>query len=431
MNPVAPVTTTFTGWGSRTRDVFGDARSYDAPMSDQGPLGGDDPFGSLPFFGDLFRMMSSAPSQAWDTARQIATSVATEGSSESNVDPAIRITIEQLGRVADLHVANASGLNTAVGNRTPEITPVTRTMWAQRTLDAYKPLLEELSGSLSANPAGLPEELATDPAMAMFAPMMAAMAPMMFAMTAGSMVGQLASRCFGGFDLPIPRADQHELLLIVHNVDRFADEWSLPTDELRLWVCIHEIAHHAVLGIDHVGGTLQDLLTAYASGFRPDPTSLFDRLGDIDPAGGMEGLAKLQESLADPDVVLGVVQSPQQRSMLPNLEALVAVVEGFVDHVMDQIGTSLMPAYDQITEAVHRHRVEADKADRFVERILGLNLTQASYDRGTAFISGVVERAGDDGLARLWQDPMDLPTPAEVDAPGLWLARIELPNDQV
>lgn len=217
----------------------------------------------------------------------------------------------------------------------------------------------------------------------------------------------------------------------MHNVDRFAEEWSLPTDELRLWVCIHEIAHHAVLGVDHVGGTLLDLLTAYAAGFRPDPTSLFDRLGDIDPAGGMEGLAKLQESLADPDVVLGVVQSPQQRSMLPNLEAIVAVVEGFVDHVMDQIGTSLMPAYDQITEAVRRHRVEADKADRFVERILGLNLTQASYDRGTAFINGVVERAGNDGLAKLWQDPMDLPTPAEVDAPGLWLARIELPNDQL
>ena len=64
---------------------------------------------------------------------------------------------------------------------------------------------------------------------------------------------------------------------------------------------------------------------------------------------GPEAFAALQESLADPDVVLGVVQSAQQRAMLPNLEALVSVIEGFVDHVMDRIGTNLMPAYARIT----------------------------------------------------------------------------------
>ena len=247
-------------------------------------------------------------------------------------------------------------------------------------------------------------------------------------MTAGSMVGQLATRCLGGFDLPIPRNGSNELLVLVHNVDHFAEEWSLPTDEVRLWVCIHELAHHAVLGVTHVGETLHDLLDTYASGFRPDPNALLDRIGDIDPTAGAEGIARLQESLADPDVVLGVVQSAQQRAMLPNLDALVAVIEGFVDHVMDTIGTTLMPAYARITEAMRRHRVETDRADRFVERILGLNLTQAQYDRGNAFIAGVLERAGEAGLARLWTDAGHLPTPAEVDAPGLWLARIDLPD---
>ena len=66
------------------------------------------------------------------------------------------------------------------------------------------------------------------------------------------------------------------------------------------------------------------------------------------------------------------------------------------------------------------------EADRFVERLLGLELAQATYDRGAAFVAGVLERAGDDGLRRLWTDPDHLPTPAEVDAPGLWLARIDL-----
>ena len=78
---------------------------------------------------------------------------------------------------------------------------------------------------------------------------------------------------------------------------------------------------------------------------------------------------------------------------------------------------------------VQRHRVDADASDRFVERLFGLELTQAQYDRGERFVQGVIERAGAEGLARLWDDAANLPTPAEVDAPGLWLARIDLPLD--
>jgi uncharacterized protein (DUF2342 family) len=81
-----------------------------------------------------------------------------------------------------------------------------------------------------------------------------------------------------------------------------------------------------------------------------------------------------------------------------------------------------------LTEALRRRRVEASSVDRFVEQLLGLGLTQTHYDRGAAFVDGVVERAGQDGLSRLWESERTLPTPAEVDAPGLWLARIELPD---
>ncbi|MGH9176998.1 MAG: zinc-dependent metalloprotease, partial [Acidimicrobiales bacterium] len=64
--------------------------------------------------------------------------------------------------------------------------------------------------------------------------------------------------------------------------------------------------------------------------------------------------------------------------------------------------------------------------DRYVARLLGVGLRQAAYERGRQFVDGVVERAGEEGLARLWASAEELPTPAEVDAPGLWLARIDL-----
>ncbi|MBT5905463.1 MAG: hypothetical protein HOH27_06630 [Acidimicrobiaceae bacterium] len=149
--------------------------------------------------------------------------------------------------------------------------------------------------------------------------------------------------------------------------------------------------------------------------------------GEVDADDLADALAHLQDAL-DPEAVLGAVRSPEQEALLPRLEALVAVVVGVVDHVMDTVGTGLIGSYGQVTEALRRRRVTTSDADRFVERILGLNLTQEQVDRGSAFVTGVVERAGEDGLALLWTEARNLPTPSEVDAPGLWLARLELPD---
>jgi uncharacterized protein (DUF2342 family) len=89
----------------------------------------------------------------------------------------------------------------------------------------------------------------------------------------------------------------------------------------------------------------------------------------------------------------------------------------------------MLSSYGMLTEALRRRRVESAPSDRFVGRLFGLELTQPQYDRGEAFVQGVVERAGEEGLGRLWRSERELPTPPEVDAPGLWLARIDLPTD--
>jgi putative hydrolase len=182
-----------------------------------------------------------------------------------------------------------------------------------------------------------------------------------------------------------------------------------------------------VLSVPHVRGRLQTLLKRYVSGFEPDPNALETRLGDLDVS-DPNALQKLPELLGDPEVMLGAMQSAQQRELLPQLEATVAVVIGYVDHVMDTIGDGLISSYGMVTEALRRRRVTADPSDRFVERLFGLELTQAHYERATAFVDGVVQRAGADALERIWRSERELPTPAEIDAPGLWLARIDLPE---
>ncbi len=376
-----------------------------------------------------------------DPARQIAMAIASEGGSEPNVDPVVRIGYESLLRVAELQIADRTGLQVAHAAAL-HLRPVTRTAWASESVDAYRPYLTRMShipGDVPGDPGdpGGPSDMGSgphldpsdqdaDPSTAWLSGLLAAMAPMMAGITTGTMVGRLALRSLGTYDLPIPR-DGDELLIVVPNVEAFATDWSLPAEDLRLWICLHEVAHHAVLGVPHLRTVLTDLLTRHAGAFRNDPSALRDRLGDIDLTGGPEALVRLQESL-DPEMVLGAVRSPEQEALLPRLEALVAVVIGYVDHVMDNIGSTLIGSYRQVTEAVRRRRVGTGEADRFVERILGLDLTQEQVDRGAAFVDGVVERSGGEGLDRLWADERNLPTPAEVDAPGLWLARIDLPD---
>ena len=211
------------------------------------------------------------------------------------------------------------------------------------------------------------------------------------------------------------------------NIDRFGQEWSLDADDLRLWVCLHEAAHRAVLGVPHVSERLSDLLQRHASAFERDPDALNEHLSGFDLTAGPEALAELNKTLSDPEMIFGAVRSPAQAALEPEITALVAAITGYVDHVMDQTGGSIIGSYDRVTEALRRRRTQADASDRLVERLLGLELDQNQFDRGTAFVEGVIERAGTEGLDRLFDDPEHLPTPSEVDAPGLWLARIDLP----
>jgi putative hydrolase len=401
------------------------APAYDAFVSDPGPLG-DDPFGAMPFLGDLVRMLQGQGPVHWDAARQLAHAVASEGDTTDNVDPAQRFHVQELARLAELHVQHITGLTTTVGARPVEVVPVNRTTWVSRTLDAYRPLFERLAGSLASVPPAEDDPDVPVPAeLALVGELAKLVTPSMLGVAIGSMIGHLARRSFGPYDLPIPRPGEREVLLLPATVEAVAEEWSLPPDELLLWVCLHQLTTQAVFGVAHVSDELTALLQQHAGGFRPDPRSLADRMGELDVDDPASGLADLQRLFGDPEVLLGAVRSPEQEALRPRLDALVAVITGYVDHTVDQAAASVTSSGSQLGEVARRRRVELGSGERLLERLLGLHLTLDQVARGRGFVSGVVERAGAAGLARLWESPTALPTPAEVDAPGLWLARLE------
>ena len=177
-------------------------------MEDFDPPGAENPFSGLPFLNDIVRALGSKGAQS---ARQVAMAVATEGGSEPNVDPVVRIEFEALARVAELHIAEHTGLPPSrEGSLVVE--PLTRAGWAARSLDALRPLLGVLAEPPSANRADLDEE--ADGATAWLGEVMATLAPLMAEMTAGTLVGRLATRSLGSYDLPIPRDDDRILLVL-------------------------------------------------------------------------------------------------------------------------------------------------------------------------------------------------------------------------
>lgn len=376
-----------------------------------------DPFGGIPLFGDLARMLSTQGPVNWEVARQMARWLSTGGQVEPNVDPLVRVRYEELYRIAEMHVAEVTGLQLAPG--ASRVRVATRSQWASSTLSEWQPLLEGLATSLAPPPTPVDEKLAGTPgADELMQGLAQSLAPLLLGMQSGSMVGHLAQQAFGMYDLPVPRRSA-ELLVVAANVDEFAEEWSLEQDDARLYIAVTELTQHTVMSREPVRARFDELVNAYVAGFEPDPSTLEDRLAGVDP-GDMEAL---QNALGDPEALLGAMQTPAQRVVAERLAAAVAALIGYVDHLTSKVGARLVGNPALLSEALRRRRVARGQGERFVERLFGLEVNQAQIDRGAAFVNGVIERAGDEALAGLWTGSGSLPTPAEIGAPGLWLER--------
>jgi len=377
---------------------------------------------SNPLFAQFQRAMSAQGPLQWDVARQTALMAATQGTNEHNVDPQRRIAVESLAAVAHMHATEVTGQEI---RNLGKLEVVGRATWVNLTLDAWKPYFESLARALSGAPDDTtPDDDTTDPMMKMLSSMSKMIAPSMLGMSVGTLVGRLAVNTFGQFDLPLPREPHDKLVIVIGNVDGFADEWSIPRDDMTMWALTHELVSSAVFGVDHLRDAIRQMVIHFAEGFRPNPGALSDGIGQLDVSSG-DPMKILDSLLSDPTVLLGAQRSSAQDRIAPSLDAAVAAIVGYIDHCVDRASARILGDGSRIAEAVRRRRV-SQSADRvFVERLLGIDLTTERVAIAHQFVAGVIERAGEEGLAQLLDRPGNLPTPAEIVAPGLWLARLE------
>ena len=343
----------------------------------------------------------------WQMVRELAVKVATQGKSEAYVEPGRRIHLEELFKVAEMHVA--ATLATPVAGSKAEV--VTRTEWVTKMLEDWKQMFEQLS-------APDPPEAGFGDPMAMLQSLMVALSSTARMMKIGGMVGELSHTAFGYYVLavPPPEKSQRDIAIVEPTLADFAREWSLDADHVGLWVCCSEILSHEVLSQPEVNTVLRQLYEAYIDEFDLTMEQEWESKMEMLDQSGDPG--EMLESLFGETGQLTVefTESEEQQEISNQISAIASAVAGYVHHLSQKATGSILGSSDHIAEAFRRR--EANNA--LGRQIFGID---ADIDAGIAFVQELEDH---NALDRLWKDETSLPTPKEIELPRLWLARMDL-----
>ncbi len=339
----------------------------------------------------------------WSIARTLARLAAGgEGSAQSALDlPALCDEMEP-------HVASYTGLVLAAERPTAET--VNRSEWASVNIDSLSKLLDPVAARL-------------EDRMSFAGPLAGALrmgASATLAAEAGLVMGYVSQRVLGQYDISLLGADSPpRLLFVAPNLDKAVLDLEVDALAFGRWVAAHELTHvFQFQGVpwlrDHMSGLLREYLatvevriehgTAGGMPSLPDPRKLIDAFRD----GGLAAL----------------VQSDAQRAQMERIQASMAVIEGYSEHVMDVIAEQAIPNHEHLRAAMTARRRSRSTPELLIERLLGFDVKLRQYELGKSFSDGVVESAGIEGLNRVWASPEALPSMSELTAPDTWLERI-------
>ena len=250
----------------------------------------------------------------------------------------------------------------------------------------------------------------------------------------GTLLAFLATKVLGQYELfpPFDAPDERpgRLLLVAPNIVSAEREMGVDAKDFRLWVCLHEETHRVQFGAvpwlrDHMMGEIR----AFVAATEVDPAALAERLR----AAAAAAYAAIRDGF-DPEATEGgslieAVQTPAQREILDRITALMSLLEGHADFVMDGVGPSVIPSVATIRAKFQARRKHAGRAEQVLRRLLGIEAKQRQYRDGERFVRGAVDQAGMHGFNQVWQRPENLPSRAEIADPAAWVHRVVTPRE--
>ncbi|MEO3748855.1 zinc-dependent metalloprotease [Plantactinospora sp. B5E13] len=350
----------------------------------------------------------------WDLARQVAASqLAAAG--DPAVTPYERNAVEEALRLADLWLepasAHPSGIRLSVAWN--------RNEWIYRTLDVWRKLCDPVAGRM----VGAMGDLVPPEARAQLGPMQSMLSTLggaLFGGQLGQALGSLAAEVLSAGDIGLPLGPAGTAALVPANIKEYGEGLELPEDEVRLYVALREAAHQRLF--QHVPWLRGHVLTAvemYAAGITVNREAIEEAMGRLDPTNPESMQTLAVEGIFTPE------DTPAQKASLTRLETTLALVEGWVCHVVDTAAAGRLPNVNRLSEAFRRRRAAGGPAEQTFAALVGLELRPRRLREAAALWAALTEHRGIAGRDALWGHPDLLPGESDFADPDAF-ARSQL-----
>jgi coenzyme F420 biosynthesis associated uncharacterized protein len=356
----------------------------------------------------------------WDLAISTGTRWARPGPQVSLAEA--RRTVSELRDLASAvqqPVLEVTGMSAPGDGSLGRVAVVDRPGWIRANVDGFRvvlePLVEQLrervpGGDAAPRPPGF----------------IATVGSRVTGIQAGLILAYLSGRVLGQYELflppetsPVDGEQPGRLTLVAPNIVMIERELGVDPHDFRRWVCLHEETHRLQFtAVPWLRDYVQRQMTEFLLASELDPAAILQRLRSA--ADAMAGAVRG----GDGGSLLEAVATPAQREIMDRLTAVMTLVEGHGDYVMDAVGPQVVPSVAQIRERFNSRRGSTGRIEQTLRRILGIDLKMKQYAEGSRFVSFVVDEAGMATFNKVWTSPQTLPTKEEFARPQDWLDRV-------
>lgn len=359
----------------------------------------NDPAQMQAFLAQLQQMLANPTGGPvnWDLARQVA-------QSQLRDDPSVaspqRAAIDESLRLADLWLDAESSLPSGIR----AVEAWRRADWLTNTLEVWRQLCDPVAAQMTQAMGDLvPEQMRAQ--LGPMAAMLTSVGGAVFGGQLGSALGSLAAEVLSAGDIGLPLGPAGTAALVPANIAAYGEGLEIAEDQLRLYVALREAAHQRLFG--HVPWLRSHVLNAvetYARGITINRDAIEEAVGRIDPTD--------PESMREIAIegVFNTDESPEQKRALARLETALALVEGWVAHVVDRASAQRLPDAVRLAETFRRRRAAGGPAEQTFAALVGLELRPRRLREATALWSALLEHRGADGRDALWSHPDLLPS---------------------
>ncbi|NJC69573.1 zinc-dependent metalloprotease [Planosporangium thailandense] len=352
-----------------------------------GPGGG---MGQMPFGLSL-------PAGAGEPAQPAAEQSGPVG--DPAIGPAERGAVAEALRLADLWLEPESALPSGIASTAAW----TRSEWLSSTLDVWRKLCDPVAARMVSAMADLvPEEMRAQ--LGPMTSMVTSLGGALFGGQLGTALGSLAAEVLSAGDIGLPLGPAGVAALVPANIKEYGQGLEIDGDQVRLYVALREAAHQRLFGhVPWLRGHVLAAVDAYAAGIHVNREAIEEAMGRFDPTNpeGMQEIAL--EGVFSPE------DSPQQKAALARLETALALIEGWVSHVVERAAGDRLPDVVRLAEAFRRRRAAGGPAEQTFAALVGLELRPRRLREATALWAALTEHRGVSGRDALWGHPDLLP----------------------